>query len=120
MHNISKAQIQEELESEKRFSLFSFYTQWAVYCIFFIFKLELNVFIIISGILFFIFRLLAILPKNLNPRIYLLNHLSSISILFFFTASLFSILCKTMSMSVLAQNILLILYCFIRRLILVK
>ena len=91
MHNISKAQIQEELESEKRFSLFSFYTQWAVYCIFFIFKLELNVFIIISGILFFIFRLLAILPKNLNPRIYLLNHLSSISILFFFTACFTSI-----------------------------
>ena len=84
MYTKSKAQFQEELKSEKRFSLFSFYTQWAVYCIFFVFKLELNLFIIIPAILFSLFRLFAILQKNLSPRIYLWNHLSSLFLLFFF------------------------------------
>ena len=91
MYTKSKAQFQEELKSEKRFSLFSFYTQWAVYCIFFVFKLELNLFIIIPAILFSLFRLFAILQKNLSPRIYLWNHLSSLFLLFFFTAFFTSI-----------------------------
>ncbi len=91
MSNKSITQLQEELESEKRYSLFSFYTQWSVYCIFFVFKLEFNFFIILFGVLFSFFRLLATIQKKPNSKIYLLNHLASFSLLFFFTAIFSSI-----------------------------
>ena len=93
MSSKSTIQLQEELESEKRFSLFSFYTQWSVYSIFLIFKIDLNFFIIVSGILFSFFRLLATLQKKPNKKITLINHLASFSLLCFFT-SIFSSISK--------------------------
>lgn len=93
MSSKSTIQLQEELESEKRFSLFSFYTQWSVYNIFLIFKIDLNFFIIVSGILFSFFRLLATLQKKPNKKITLINHLASFSLLCFFT-SIFSSISK--------------------------
>lgn len=91
----SKTQIQEELKSEKRFSLFSFYTQWSVYCILFLFNYDLNLFIIIFGTLFSLFRFISISQKNLNAQIFIWNHLSSISLLAFFTAFFVSIASDT-------------------------
>ena len=79
MSSKSTIQLQEELESEKRFSLFSFYTQWSVYSIFLIFRLDFN--------------LLATLQKKPNKKITLLNHLASFSLICFFT-SIFSSIAK--------------------------
>ncbi|HNC01496.1 MAG TPA: PP2C family protein-serine/threonine phosphatase, partial [Leptospiraceae bacterium] len=82
----SPIRTQEELESERRFSLFSFYTQWAVFCLFLIYKFDLNIFVILSSLSFTAFRFLAILPSQKNSkRIYLLNHLASLSLICFFT-----------------------------------
>lgn len=85
MINQSAIYRQEELKSERRFSLFSFYTQWSVFCIFFVFKVELNLFLIVSGILFAAFRLIAALQKNPDKKIYVFNHLSGITLILFFT-----------------------------------
>ena len=94
MQSNSPIQIQEELESEKRFSLFSFYTQWSVYSVFFVFPIELNPIIFITGFLFSFFRLFAILQKKPKKQIYILNHLANFFLVCFFTF-IFSAIPKT-------------------------